>query len=74
MFSSSTDICGYNGLFNSFDDCEYTISMRVNVYLEVKRLTIQLVLITVTVVYLEHLLSPGMFIGSRTKGAKISDE
>ena len=68
IFSMSMDICGCNGWFNIFDNCENTIPLQVNVYLEVKRLIGKLILITVTVVSLESLLFPGRFLGSRTKG------
>ena len=71
LFSTSIDICGYNGLFNSFDNCQCTISLRVNGYLDVQRLTRQLILMTVTVVSLESLLFTGWFLGSSTKGTEI---
>ena len=55
----STDICGYNDLFNSFYSCEYTIALRVNGYLGMQQLIEQLILITVTAVSLEYLLFLG---------------
>ena len=60
------DIWKYNNWFDSFDNCEYTIALRVNIYLEVQRLIRQLILIIVTVVSLEYFLFPVRFLGSKT--------
>ena len=69
MFSTSTYICGCNVWLNRFKNFEYTVALKVDRYLEVQQLTGQLILITVTIVYLEYVLFPSRFSGSRTKGA-----